>query len=545
MTQRRTFSKAFALILLLTGPYAFVSNTHASRTYHTAPVSYSGLEALAIDAESEALLAFDDEPEEYRAWTSRLQSVLLEGDNIDHMLPEMSEMEWIEYRDYLMEQVAQDPNSGEWEAHYHWQSLAALVYHLDEDLYTAQLKQRAIRLAEHHFSKARHEFQDAKTLPRYYRAHVLDAYKTLLVAPPGVNEVCATQLKAIENILKRMEVDVLRELVRDEHDLIFEQIANRRKDASKWLDARVGKKEGFHKSRGGYMYVSDLKATYRKWFVELDTVFPGAGYDGFLTFRSKHNPDIAATIRSDVFELTLDAKMIDSLLLRAIEQYNSERMEKGEVLHYDLPENERSAYIRFLPKSYGTAEFGFLLSSFVRSAALSHRYGERIAKTEVVFTNALEDSLASVLKRTQAQHISSAIVEFASHGVQGGFQYGEHPINPERIVDLVAANPDVKFLIRTPACYGGKLRDALLASTEQDGPHPNQVTFIAQSTPDNPNILYFGAAFDASVYDIFLLQNLLDTDIRSYGEAADDAARMTRRFYWTDAEIVHQGQLMR
>ena len=541
MTQRYPFSWIFALILFLAGFGTFVSDAFSSPP---GPL-YTELEALSLGPGLEALLDGGSEEEEYHELTAHLQDILLKGDGIEHILTRMQKDELTRYRDYLMVRVAQDPDLNEWEAHFRWQSLAALVYHADADMYESKLEKRAVRLAEHHFSRARHLFQDqVEGLPRYYRAHVLDVYKTLIIGPPGVTDVCVEHLRDIEHALKQMEVDALRDLVRNEHDVIFEQIGERRKKASEWLAERVGKKKGFHHSQGAYSYVSAMKAEYRKWFVEMDTIFRGAGYEGFLTFRSKHNPDIAATIRSDAFESMLHTGAIDSLLIRAVGQYKNERSVKASMLEYDLPEEERSAYIRFLPKSYGTAEFGFLLSSFVRSAALSHRYGDRIARSEVVFTNALEDSLASVLKRTKKENISSVLVEFASHGVQGGFQYGKNPISPESIVDLVVTNPDVKFLIRTPACYGGKLRDALLASTEQDGTLHTRVTFFAQSKPDTPNILYFGSALDASVYDIFLLQNLLDTDITSYGEAADYAARMTRRYYWTDAEVVYQGQLM-
>ena len=545
MTQRYRFSCTLTLLLFLTGQGFFVSAAFSSKLGSTPSFVHTESEALTSYVNSEALLAGEDELEKHRELTSRLQSELLQGNGIGHILSEINVEELIRYRDYLMARVAHDPDPDEWGAHYQWQSLAALIYYADPDIYTSQLKHRAIRLAERHFDRASHKFKDVtEGLPRYYRAHVLDVYKTLIIAPPGVMDVCVMHLKEIENAVQEMDVDALRDLMQIEQDLIFKQIVSRRKNALKWLDERIGKKKGFHISRGGHTYVSAMKAEYRKWFIELDTVFPGAGYEGYLTFRSKRNPDIATTVRSDVFEDMLYTGLIDSLLIRVVEQYAVERSGKRSMVDYDLPEEERSAYIRFLPRSYGAAEFGFLLSSFVRSAAFSHRYGDRITTTELVFTNSLEDSLSSVLKRAKEQKISSVIVEFASHGVQGGFQYGDNPISPETILQLLNANPELQFLIRTPACYGGKLRDALLQSNKQNGSLHSRITFFAQSKPDNPNILYFGSKLDASVYDIYLLQNLLDTEVKSYGEAADKAARMTRRFYWTEAEVVYEGRLL-
>ncbi len=470
------------------------------------------------------------------------------GQNIDQDLGGMLEEELYRYRDYLMGRVASDPDFDAWEAHYQWQSLAALVYHIDADAYRTQLEKRAVHLAERYFTRAGQALQkEPAGLPRHFRALTLDAYKTLIVSPPGVTDVCAAYLRDIEHALKRMEVDQLRELVRNEHDVIFDRIEKRRKKASQWLAERVNKDKRFRHSRGVYTYVSAMEGENRKWLVELDTVFPGAGYDGFLTFRSKRDANVATTIRSDDFADMVATGAIDSLLRAATEQQayeNTASSHEGDLFQYDLPEEGHSAYLRFLPRSYGSAEFGFLLSSFVRSAALSHRYGARVSRTEIIFTNALEDSLASVLKRIKDQDISSVIVEFASHGVQNGFRYGEKPLSPEAITHLIVAHPEVKFLIRTPACYGGKLRDALLAETGQDGSLRSRVAFFAQSKPDNPNILYYGAALDASVYDVFLLQNLLDAEIKSYGEAAERAGRMTRRVYWTHAEAVYQGRLM-
>ena len=542
MTQRYSFLRTTLLILLCLGQCISIFGTPAFATRNL----LSSVAPAPLFPSPEALADRAIDEEEFPVLTSRLQQLMLRGHSIEQDLAELQTEQLIQLRDYLLGKVAADPDLDDWEAHYRWQSLAALIYHIDADVYQAQLRKRAIQLAERRFAKAVRAFKDEQAgLPQNYRALALDAYRTLVISPPGVSDVCAAHLRDIENAFKKMKVDALQDLVREEHDVIFDQITSRRKKASHWLSEQVKGDKRFRYSRGVYSYVSTIQGENRKWLVEMDTIFPGAGYDGFLTFRSKHNGNIATTMRSDEFIQLLATGAIDSLLHDATEQYASESRNTGTLFQYDLPEEGRSAYLRFLPRAYGSAEFGFLLSSFVRSAALSHRYGDRISTSEIIFTNALADSLTNVLHRMNDQGIPSVIVEFASHGVEGGFQYGENPLSPETITDLIAANPDVKFLIRTPACYGGKLRDALLAKMDQDNALRSQVAFFAQSKPDNPNVLYFGSALDASVYDVFLLQNLLDAEIQSYGEAAERADRMTRRSYWTNAEVVYQGQLIR
>ena len=530
-------SEALAAVLFYPGP-----DVSASDALH---VRSEALWGSVLDTNLEALAGPGSLQEEFHDLTIRLQRRLLEGRGINEELAEMPAEALYQYRDYVLGKVAQDPDFDAWEAHFEWQSFAALVYHIDPDTYQDRLKSRAVRIAEHYFSVSGRAFStDSSGLPRYLRALALDVYKTLIVSAPGVTDVCAGYLQEIEDAFKRLATDELRDLIRKEQDVIFDQIEKRRKEASQWLAVRVKGDNRFHQSRGTYIYKSAIEGKYRKWFVELDTIFPGAGYEGFLTFRSKHDVNIATTIRSDAFVDLLAAGGIDSLLHEATEQALLVGRDGNALSQYDLPDEGRSAYLRLLPKSFGSAEFGFLLSSMARSAAFAHRYGERLSHTEVIFTNALEDSLATALERMKGKGISSVIVEFNSHGVEGGFKYGETPLSPEAITRLIAANPDVKFLLRTPACYGGKLRDALLTETDKDNSLHSRVTFFSQSKPDTPNILYYGSLLDVSVYDIFLLQNLLDTEIKSYGEAAGRADKMTRRVYWTNAEAVYQGRLM-
>lgn len=541
MTLRKSIPRTLALIALVFGPSVLASGTsvlaerpHLSLADPTI-VLYTASEALAEGSHLD---------EEFYALTTQLQQQLLKGKQIEHVLQALEPDERTRFRDYLVGELEVDPDFDAWEAHFRWQNLAALVYHLDAGVYEQQVEARAILLAKQHVNRIERVFrEEAGQLPMHFRGMVLDVYKTLIISPPGVAGVCKSYLRAIESRFMQMEIQDLRQLVQNERDVIFAEIVERRERASSWLTDHVKKDKQFRYGRGRYTYSSMVKGERRKWVLEMDTIFPGAGYDGFLTFRSKNEKRIAVTVRSDDFIAMHASGAIDSLLHSVVGNNTHKPGLEESLSDYDLPENQQTAYLRFLPRSYGAAEFGFLLSSFVRSAALAHRYGDRFIATDIIFTNALQDSLGSVLKRVQDQGISSVILEFDSHGEQNGFSYGETPFSPAAVTELIGSNPNVKFLIRTPACYGGKLRDALMEEIDKNRSLRGRVAFFAQSKPETPNVLYYGSVLDASVYDVFLLQNLLDTDITSYGEAAARAGNMTRRVYWTDAEVVYQGQL--
>ena len=541
MTHRFAFLHTLGAVLFIAGLQMGIwcTATYAKQATLMTPT------ASTFSGDLEALTVRDVPQVELAELSVRLQQHLLDGRSIDKELDLLHQAELSQFRSYILDRIALDPDEDVWGAHFEWQSLAALLYHIDSATYTTQLQGRAVDVAKRHFQNNIRAFQvEWGQLPRHFRALALDAYKTLIVGGPGVEEVCAAFLVDIESEIKRMGIDDLRALVSNEQDVVINQITKRRKEGSSWLTQYVKKDKRFRFSRGTYVYMPALKGKQLKWTVEMDTILPGAGYEGFLTFRLKQNPHISTTIRSDAFIEILNSDDIDSLLNATLEKKAAKVTDSEALFHYDLPEKEQSAYLRFLPRSYDSAEFGFLLSSFVRSAALSYRYGKRVSRSDVVFTNALVDSLAASLGRLKEEGITSVIVELASHGVQKGFQYGDTPLSPDVITDLIAAYPEVKFLIRTPACYGGKLRDALLDETNYDDSLGPRVAFFAQSKPEYPNVLYFGATMDASVYDLFMLQNLLDADIKSYGEAAERADRMTRRVYWTHAEAVYQGRLM-
>ena len=475
-------------------------------------------------------------PEERLHLTRTLYGQLMQGHEIETALSALRADERTAYEAFLLEQLDAAPDCSAWEEHLNWQQTAHILYVIDPDTYRARIRRRAISAAETCLAPSGMGPAGMSDDLTGLRRHVLALYKARIAGAPGVDSVAQAALGEVEQRLKDAGTDPLHRLLAGESDRILATLTMRRKDGKDWLHRHLGDRAGFRVRGESARYVRFSGSTREVWMVQMDPVLPG---DGFLTFRAAGDPDRMVTVRTDEFLSIDDKASLDALLDAA----SAGEHDAADLPAFDVPRDGRIAYLRFMPRAYGDVEFGFLLNAFVRAAAFEQRYGARFSARPVVFTNDLVTDLRHELERARDAGASTVIIELSSHGSPEGFRFGQIT-GPEDVVDVLRAFPDLRFVIRTPACYGGRLRQPLLDAVAADSGLAARVSFFAQTSPAFPNVLFYGKVLDSSVYDLFFLQNLFDPGIPTYGEAARRAERMARQIYWTDAEAVVNGRLI-
>jgi len=282
----------------------------------------------------------------------------------------------------------------------------------------------------------------------------------------------------------------------------------------------------------------------------------------YVTFVSADNPLKLATFNYDeIWEdlMNPDDSRFDRIVSVAEANFESEENERGvrDLEAWDFPLGSMS-YIRVFPQDYDDVVTANLQSSSMMAYEFQQRYPGMEVEPPLFSDDpkvALREVISAAYNRTESP-VRFFSLDLYNHGSSDSLNFKES-LTADDIVDLSREFPEADFHVSTMACFGGGLRPGFERAFKDDPDLSSRISLFTQSKPNMVNYVpgsgtrtegmeEHGYDFNiySSFYYLYFMQALREDPLATYGEAAREADRRTKRTMLTDAEALINGKLV-
>lgn len=321
------------------------------------------------------------------------------------------------------------------------------------------------------------------------------------------------------------------------------------------VNSEIEKSPDFKSEKGRWLFQEKLADGKKAgWIVELDSMFLQL-HGRYYALRLASDPNVFVSMSEEEFRGALKGGRLDAKVKEARRTAELETKHADALMAYDFPKEGKIGYLRVFPDTHDKVISATLQSSMLLSAALTHRYGERLDNMQPIFTGSPTSAITGAIDKARAGGKGPAFycIDLYNHGSPGEVAF-DHGMTARDLVAIAKRYPDCRFAFTTIACFGGGLREGLLSEfkteLEKDPDLKSRVALFTQTKPNVPNYLaavttgLSSHPYSSTSYYLHMVDALYDPKCKTFGEAARRADLRTKECLSIDAECVIDGQLI-
>lgn len=424
-----------------------------------------------------------------------------------------------------------------------WQARAAVLHALDTAEY-ARLQNAILTNLRAALARTDIEWPDANNIQTFRnRGEAVHRLLTMQRSSQGVT-LCLDKIAELERSIQRIHGDNLVRIVAGFSNATQEFMQKLEKAGRPVFReeiialARIQRLPLVEQSYGWHYENPERNGTKTNWLIQ-------GAHDSadIVVFRNTNNRSMMVALTKRELLEALEQSRLPDLVERARKNYREENDEENVkvIESFDLPRNEPVAYVRLFPRTFDnqTIDKG-LLTANLMSIAMQRQY-PNLRSLPILFSDTPKKDLIETIRnqRQQASPPRHFFIDVYSHGSRESLDF-EQQLTAADIADIVRQFPECHFTMNTVACFGGGLNEGIQKEIKTDPALRRRLTVFLQTRGNVVNLASFRGEM-ASDYNVYLIQALLDPNVRTYGMAARRADVEVKRYMPTDAEAIIQG----